>query len=241
MSSRFFRIFPLHLKALLIQYNQQPSKVLLEKLLSFKILIEKEVKVSRCVMGYQSLLIHLNEEINNLSWWKHRLNELQIESEIKKIKINKGKLWKIPVCYDNKYAPDLLSLSKALKLEIDELIKIHTQTKYRIYFLGFLPGFLYLDGLDERLHFPRKVNPILNVPKGAVGIGGKQTGVYPNFSPGGWHLIGNTPISLFDIKQNPPCFASPGDWVSFTSIDQKTYNDLEKKNQKDKFKFLPYD
>ena len=125
-------------------------------------------------------------------------------------------------------------MSKALKLEIEELISIHTQTKYRIYFLGFLPGFLYLEGLNKRLHFPRKENPILNVPKGAVGIGGKQTGIYPNLSPGGWHLIGNTPLTLFDIKQNPPCFASPGDWVSFTSIDQKTYQDLAKKIKKDK-------
>ena len=239
MSNKLFRIIPLNPTALLIEYNQQPSKVLLEKLLSFKILVEKEAKVTRCVMGYQSLIIHLNEEIKNLSWWKNHLNELQIQ--IKKVKLNKGKLWKIPVCYDNKYAPDIISLSKALKLEIEELISIHTQTKYRIYFLGFLPGFLYLDGLNKRLHFPRKENPILNVPKGAVGIGGKQTGIYPNLSPGGWHLIGNTPLTLFDIKQNPPCFASPGDWVSFTSIDQKTYQDLEKKIKKDKFKFMPHD
>ncbi len=239
MSSKKFRIVPLHPKALLIEWKHQPSEALLEILLQFKSVLEKEPKVTRCVIGYQALIVHLNEEIKNLSWWKNHLNELKGKIQIQKL--NKGKLWKIPVCYDIHYAPDLIPLAKALKLKIEELIRIHTETRYRICFIGFTPGFLYLDGLDERLHFPRKKSPQLNVPKGSVGIGGKQTGIYPISSPGGWHLIGKTPITLFDVKQKPPCFASPGDWICFESIDYKTYQNLEEKTQKSDFKFLPND
>ena len=237
MSRRIFRTVPLHNKAFLVEWEQKPSDKLLEIILSFKSAIDKDAKVSRTVMGYQSLLIHMKEEIQNMSLWNEYLNELQIKIQPKRI--DKGKIWKIPVCYDNIFAPDLIPLAKSLKIEVEELIQIHSETKYRVYFIGFLPGFLYLNGLDKRLHFPRKKKPQLKVPKGAIGIGGRQTGVYPNESPGGWHLIGKTPISLFDAKQKNPCFASPGDWLSFEPIDKRKYYELERKIQKDNFKMLP--
>jgi len=235
MSRRIFRTVPLHKKAFLVEWEQKPSDKLLEIILSFKSVIDKDAKVSRTVMGYQSLLIHMKEEIQNMSWWNEYLNELQIKIQPKRN--DKRKIWKIPVCYDNIFAPDLIILAKSLKIEVEELIQIHSETKYRVYFIGFLPGFLYLNGLDKRLHFPRKKNPQLKVPKGAIGIGGRQTGIYPNESPGGWHLIGNTPLNLFDITKQPPCFANSGDWISFEAIDQETYKNLEKKIQKGNFKF----
>ena len=239
MTSELFRIIPLNTRTLLLEWRQQPSDKLLGILLSFKVIIEKEVKVSGCIIGYKALLVHLNEDVKNLSWWNHHLNKIQ--NGIRKKKLNKGKLWKIPVCYEANYGPDLAPLSDALKLKIDELIQLHSQTRYRLCFLGFLPGFLYLNGLNKRLHFPRKEKPQLKVSKGSVGIGGKQTGIYPNNSPGGWHLIGNTPIPLFDVKQRPPCFASPGDWIVFEPINEKTYRDIKKEINKGHFKFMPHD
>ncbi len=235
MNFKSYRIFPLHTKAFLIEWKQEPSEALLEKLILFKLIIEKEPKVTRCHMGYKSLIVHIAEEIMNFNWWRERLKKL--EEKIHEKKYTNEKKWKIPVCYEAKYAPDIALLAKALKLSIDELIQLHTKTRYRLYFIGFLPGFLYLGGLNKRLHHPRKEKPQLKVPKGSVGIGGKQTGIYPCNSPGGWHLIGNTPLNLFDITKQPPCFANSGDWISFEAIDQDTYKDLEKKIQKGDFKF----
>ena len=155
--------------------------------------------------------------------------------------IIKGAHWKIPVCYDLKYAPDLLNLSKEINLDASEVVKLHLSARYRVYFLGFLPGFLYLGGLDNRLYLRRKKKPLLKVPKGAVAIGGMQTGIYPNISPGGWHLIGNTPINLFNPKKNPPCFAKPGDWISFEQIDSDTYTKIESEQQNGNYQLNKYD
>ena len=92
---------------------------------------------------------------------------------------------------------DLDEIAQKKKLSIDEIIELHTTPKYQVFSIGFLPGFLYLGGLDKRLHFDRKSVPRLAVKKGAVGIGGMQTGIYPKTSPGGWHIIGNSPVIFF--------------------------------------------
>ena len=99
--------------------------------------------------------------------------------------------------------------------------------KTNIYFIGFLPGFLYLGGLDERLFTPRKSTPRLRIEKGAVAIGGKQTGIYPQESPGGWNIIGNSPIQFFDNSKNTPCFAKAGDKLQFYSITLKEHHDIK--------------
>ena len=136
-------------------------------------------------------------------------------------------LFKIPVCYDEKYGLDLSIISEANGITISEIINLHTQNQYRVFAIGFLPGFLYLGGLDEGLHIDRKAQPRLKVPKGAVGIGGSQTGIYPQESPGGWQLIGQTPVSLFDVSLKRPCFAKPGDKIQFYPVSGEEYLQLE--------------
>ncbi|WP_198659417.1 5-oxoprolinase subunit PxpB [Winogradskyella aurantiaca] len=126
--------------------------------------------------------------------------------------------WIIPVCYHPDYAPDLEDFCHGKQLSLWDFVRLHTSVDYSIHFFGFLPGFCYLSGLDERLHLARKPRPISRVPKGSVAIGGAQTGIYPSESPGGWHLIGKTPISLFDIDKDPPVFAAIGDVIHFESI-----------------------
>ena len=133
------------------------------------------------------------------------------------------RLWKIPVCYDEQYGIDLEVLSNEKGLSKLEIIKLHSQAYYTVYFIGFLPGFLYLGGLDTSLHTPRKATPRLKIDKGAVAIGGKQTGVYPSESPGGWHVIGNSPISFFNPSKEEPCFAKPGDAIKFFPVTLKEY------------------
>lgn len=128
------------------------------------------------------------------------------------------KRWIIPVCYHPDYAPDLEDFCLEKNLSAEELIQLHTSVDYPIHFFGFLPGFCYLSGLDKRLHLARKRKPVARVPRGSVAIGGEQTGIYPSESPGGWHLIGRTPVSLFEIGKNPPVFAEIGDVIQFESI-----------------------
>ena len=239
MSDLFkFKVSALNTKTILLEWSIEPSDLLLEHIIKFKRLIEKDFKIQQCVVGYKSILIELKNIIQSLLYWEEHLKKLQ-----KKIKdiIIKGNHWKIPVCYDSKYAPDLLNLSKEKNLDTSEVIKLHLDARYRVNFLGFLPGFLYLSGLDSRLYLKRKKKPLLNVPKGAVAIGGMQTGIYPNISPGGWHLIGNTPVNLFNPKKKPPCFAKPGDWISFEQIDSQTYSKIESEQQNGNYQLNKYD
>ena len=136
-------------------------------------------------------------------------------------------LWNIPVCYDLEFGTDLQEVSKTLDLSIEELIAQHTSHQYIVYGIGFLPGFMYLGGLPKSLEVPRRSEPRLAVAKGSVGLAGKQTGVYPQDSPGGWNIIGNCPIPLFNPKLQEPCFVKVGDKVQFHAISKAEY-DLHK-------------
>lgn len=189
-------------------------------------ILKKEAKVLQdCIIGYHSLLIV----------YKNKLEEVHKKiSFLKDIYMHKKKeistydyIWKIPVCYDVKYGIDLLDISEKTKLSKEEIIQLHTHNTYTVYFIGFLPGFLYLGGLHKKLFFDRKPTPRLKVPKGAVAIGGMQTGVYPQESAGGWNIIGNTPVSFFDITKETPCFASSGDQIQFTSVTKEVYLSIE--------------
>lgn len=132
----------------------------------------------------------------------------------------------IPVLYGGEYGEDLKDVAEINKLTEDEVIKIHSGTDYLIYMLGFLPGFAYLGGLDPRLHTPRLDSPRTCIPAGSVGIGGAQTGVYPLASPGGWQLLGRTPVSVFDRQRQEPILYRAGDLVRFVPISPAEYEEI---------------
>lgn len=138
-----------------------------------------------------------------------------------------GRLVTIPVCYGGEYGPDLSFVAEHSGLSEKEVIRRHTGREYRIYMLGFLPGFPYLGGLDPALVTPRLQNPRTSIPAGSVGIGGEQTGVYPVESPGGWQLIGRTPLKLFD-PERPPLYAA-GDRIKFSAITPEQFAALAEK------------
>ncbi|WP_194775739.1 5-oxoprolinase subunit PxpB [Pararhodonellum marinum] len=140
--------------------------------------------------------------------------------------------WTLPVLYEGK---DLESMAHILQLSPNEIVDHHCQNNYLLYFYGFLPGFMYLGGLPEILHLPRKKHPDPLIPKGSVAIGGKQTGVYPLDSPGGWHIIGKCPVSLFRPEHAPPVFAQPGDRIAFYPIQKKDYQLIQKDVTKGNF------
>lgn len=130
---------------------------------------------------------------------------------------------KVPVCYAVKYAPDMHQISLEKKLTAAEIIQLHTGKKYRVYMIGFLPGFAYMGEVDDKIAIPRKQQPRLNVASGSVGIAGKQTGIYPLPCPGGWQIIGKTPLKLFDRRSDDPILFQPGDEVEFYSISEDEF------------------
>jgi KipI family sensor histidine kinase inhibitor len=136
---------------------------------------------------------------------------------------NRSKRIEIPVCYDDGWGLDLPSLSESLQMPEAEIVERHSSAEYRVQMIGFSPGFPYLAGLPEELHLPRRSTPRLRVPAGSVAIAGNQAGIYPNDSPGGWHIVGCTHVRLFDAAQNPPCFLQPGDGVKFVPVTRHEF------------------
>jgi inhibitor of KinA len=132
-------------------------------------------------------------------------------------------LVRVPVCYGGEYGPDLDELAAAAGLTVDEAIARHCAPLYRVFMIGFAPGFAYMGLVDERLNAPRRAEPRVRVPAGSVGIAGRQTGIYPAESPGGWMLVGRTPLRPFDLSRDAPCLFKPGDAVQFYPIDPTEY------------------
>ncbi|WGH74183.1 5-oxoprolinase subunit PxpB [Tenacibaculum tangerinum] len=208
-------------RTILIAWEALISEAIIKDITQFEQLVqsEKSEVIEDSVIGYNSLLLIYKKapdaaEIASLkTLYKRRTTSVDVENF----------LWKIPVCYDIKFGVDLEELAKGLQLTPEEVIQKHSNAIYHVYFIGFLPGFLYLGGLEKGLHFPRKATPRLAVSKGAVAIGGSQTGIYPQQSAGGWNIIGSTPISLFDISKEAPCFAKSGDKIQFVPIGLSEY------------------
>lgn len=186
------------------------------------------------VMGYSSLtvvfdpwIIYQQNQISGsiFSWIEQLLTDADsaFDSDVPE----KNRLVKIPVCYDQEFAPDLLRMSYEKKLGVQEIIQAHFSRTYRVYMIGFLPGFAYLGQVEDRLDTARKEKPV-PVQAGSVGIAGKQTGIYPLNSPGGWNIIGRTPLNLFNIDNDPPVLLLSGDDVKFYPIDLKKFNELNR-------------
>ncbi|WP_228694224.1 allophanate hydrolase subunit 1 [Lunatimonas sp.] len=203
--------------------------------ISWPALISKEIAAEMLQLR-SSLAEHLGDRLKDIRLGYHRLSvairagTCQI-SELRTLleDLSTGqrqvssKRWQIPVCYDPSLAKDLSPFLKSTGLGLDELIRLHTGVGYLLHFYGFLPGFMYLGGLVPALHCRRKNFPERKVEKGSVAIGGSQTGIYPVESPGGWHVVGKTPLTLFDpVSGQLPPF-TPGDVIQFFSIARTEY------------------
>jgi KipI family sensor histidine kinase inhibitor len=139
-----------------------------------------------------------------------------------------GNVVDVPVCYERAFAPDLHDVAAASGLDAATVVARHCSTTYRVAMLGFAPGFPYLFGLDPALHTPRRASPRTRVPAGSVAIGGAQTGIYPRELPGGWNLIGRTPLRLFAAERDPPALFAPGQHVRFRAIDAREFATLSR-------------
>lgn len=222
--------------AILIEWDKVISKEVIAdiNLYQQKIKAQNFLDIEDFVIAYNSLTIIYKKSVNKL--------DVQNLKEIynSKISIKKASnfLWEIPVCYDVKFGIDLEELSSELGISTEAIIKKHSSKVYTVYFIGFLPGFLYLGGLDKSLHFPRKAVPRIRVPERSVAIGGNQTGIYPQESSGGWNIIGKTPISFFNISNSKPCFAKSGDQIKFKSVSYNEYLSIKNKIDTNDFNLI---
>lgn len=224
--------YPLNFKpfgsnALLIEWPNQIDLNILNEIISLQKGIETELAelIIETINAYNSLTVIFKDEIILLTDLTEKVKQIY-NSGTRQIDI-KSKTWKIPVCYDEEFGIDLKDIAKEKNCSISEIIEMHTHPKYIVYFTGFLPGFLYLGGLPATLVIPRKSTPRLHIIKGAVAIGGEQTGIYPSNSPGGWNIIGNSPLEFFNTTQNPPCFAQAGDTLSFYAINKAEHQRIK--------------
>ncbi|ARK22487.1 MULTISPECIES: 5-oxoprolinase subunit PxpB [Sporosarcina] len=151
-----------------------------------------------------------------------------LAAQISELPVTEGRLVEIPVLYGGEFGPDLHIVAETHGMTIEEVIEIHTTPEYLVYMIGFAPGFPFLGGLDERIATPRKLTPRTSIPPGSVGIAGKQTGVYPLETPGGWQIIGRTPTDLFMPDMSPPSLLQSGDKIKFCPMTQEEY-DAQKK------------
>ncbi|MCY6369191.1 5-oxoprolinase subunit PxpB [Clostridium ganghwense] len=155
---------------------------------------------------------------------------LIVEDILSKVKDNikdNPRIVEIPVCYGEEFGPDLKFVAEHNKLSIEEVIEIHSSCENRVYMIGFAPGFPYLAGMAEKISAPRRKTPRLSIPAGSVGIAGKQTGVYPISTPGGWQLIGKTPLKLFRPEREIPSLLQAGDLIKFKPISKEEYHKLK--------------
>jgi KipI family sensor histidine kinase inhibitor len=136
------------------------------------------------------------------------------------------KLWRIPACYERAYAPDLEEVAARTRLPAEEVVTLHSAAVFHVYMVGFVPGFPYMGDLPAPLELPRRVDPRVKVPAGSIAIAARQTAIYPLESPGGWHLIGSTPVRLFDVRSARPALLAPGDKVRFDPIGASEFEDI---------------
>ena len=213
-------------RSILVEWPSKIDEKILEDIIFFKeklenTLLEELIEVKS---AYNSMLISYNTAIDNIY---NEISALKVLRSTKNSNIKSAfRQWKIPVCYDDKFALDLEEISLKKKISKQDIIKLHSDAIYTVFFIGFLPGFLYLGGLDSTINYPRKATPRLQIEKGAVAIGGNQTGVYPSQSPGGWNIIGNSPINFFDVSKTTPCFENIGDKIQFYPITLKKHSDI---------------
>lgn len=217
------KIEPLGDSALLISFGESIDEKINEKVHALARAIEKAgfEWLVEVVPAYSSLAVIYDPALVDFESVKRAIGGIEVTRER-----FEGRLVEVPVVYGGKYGPDLEFVAEYNGLSVDEVIEIHSRPIYRVYFLGFLPGFAYLGGMDKGIATPRLEMPRLRVPAGSVGIAGKQTGIYPLESPGGWRLIGRTPLRLFNPAEDPPTLLQPGDRVKFVPIDENEFMEL---------------
>ncbi len=189
--------------------------------------LAKILGIQELVPTYTSICVHYDPEVLDFDELLKKLNQLEVDTAL----VNPSKtsrIVEVPVCYGGEYGPDLTFVATYNHLTPDEVVNRHTEGSYLVYMLGFLPGFAYMGGMDETIACPRLTSPRTKIPAGSVGIAGSQTGIYPLASPGGWQLIGRTPLNIFQMQDGHAQFLlTAGDRVRFIPITAEQFLEME--------------
>lgn len=207
-----------------VVFGDEISEEINKKIRAFdEALTEEQIDgVYETVPTYCTLMIHYAPEVIRYRELCEKLEHLL--SATHKVQKMNTVVMEIPVLYGGDYGPDLAYVAKYHKMTPEEVIRLHTEAEYLIYMLGFTPGFSYMGGMDERIATPRLKTPRVLIPAGSVGIAGKQTGIYPIDSPGGWQLIGRTPVRLYDANRDTPILLDAGLHVKFIPVGEAEYH-----------------
>ena len=230
-----YRIFPLGDSALTIDFGNIIDENINRKVISLIKALQKDPlpEMIEAIPAYSSISILYNVIAlkKNVPAGKTVYEWIQEKTEFflrqhNEVDSSASTIMKIPVCYDEEFGVDLVRIAAEKKLSKEKIVQLHTAIQYRVYMLGFLPGFPYLGEIDEKIVMPRKLQP-QTVTAGSVAIAGKQTGIYPLTSPGGWSVIGRTPIKLFDAEKEELTLLKAGDTVEFYSISKEKFWEMQ--------------
>ena len=233
-----YSIFPLGDNAILIDFGNELNESINQKLLAiFRKIKEQNIPgVLDVVPAYSSLTIHYDvmkifEKAKGRAVFDFITDRVKkIVEDDTEITFEENRKINIPVCYDKEFGIDLSYLANEKNLSVEDVIQLHTTKVYRVYMIGFLPGFAYMGEVDQKIQIPRKENPRTKIEAGSVGIAGAQTGIYPLQSPGGWQIIGRTPLQLFNKEKTEPVLLQPGDQIKFYSISKHEFRSYQGRN-----------
>ena len=209
-------------RALIVEFGDRVDRALSEEVLRLNAIIASSTigGVVETVPTFRSLMVHYDPLVTTGANLEQEIRILLDRDHSPRIG---AKLWRVPVCYEGEFAPDLAEVARLTGLTPDEVVALHSGTRFHVYMLGFLPGFPYMGDLPQALALPRRADPRLRVPAGSISIATSLTAIYPYESPGGWHLIGATPIRLFDAERPRPALFAPGDAITFEAIDSVSF------------------
>lgn len=203
---------------IIIEFSKTIDQETFNVITNYERAIKKLDGIYDVICSYNQIMVHYDDTLIDLEAVLPHMSVDQVTIE--------KNIVRIPVCYEEAYGLDLKEVCEIHSIKKEALIKMHTDNLYPVYMMGFVPGFPYLGHLNESLRTPRRKNPRVKMPKGAVGIGGEQTGIYPCASPGGWQIIGQTPLDLLDIK-NSDTLIHRGDFIEFYTIDAATFEAIK--------------
>lgn len=215
-------IKPYSERGLIIQFDNTITLSIHHKVKRYyKAISKSKIKgILSIIPAYNSITIIFDVSFINFDKLQQKIEKLSFD----KFEVKESKIIEIPVCYNPSLGLDIEEVSSLKGISLDELIELHSKPLYTVYMLGFSPGFMYLGGLNPQLFTPRKKTPRLKINAGAVGLADQQTGIYPSSTPGGWQIIGQTPLPIFKVNEEP--LVQMGDQIKFTPIDLDTYNQL---------------
>jgi inhibitor of KinA len=227
-----YKIFPLGDAALTVDFGNIIDESINEKVIDLFHELQREPLpgMIEAVPAYSSITVYYDLLATRkkapaaqsvVNWMTAKLHQ-RLQQPLPTNHSGNGELISIPVCYEGEFAPDLERLARERNISPEEVVRIHTSKPYRVFMLGFLPGFAYMGEVDERIATPRKLQPV-SVAAGSVGIAGKQTGIYPLVSPGGWQIIGRTSLSLFNKEKEQITLFKAGDSVQFIPVGKDEF------------------